>query len=212
MGTVAVVLIVGSIVATLALRSEPETAATPTPSSTSTGDASVSGIAAGANGCLAGPGITADQLRQIRAKKDFTPTGAVEFVGALVQFYSAADPAYRPGIEQVTTEMMSGDVQSEFSAVNSSIEPDDGNTHATYLGDAYYKVVAASSEEVTVDITAQQLRNGAPIPGDTQGTIFGGERYSVKPTDAGWVVTSTGTPGQTVQQMINTGQRFEGGC
>ncbi len=211
-GTVTVVLIVGSIVATLALRSAPETAETPTPSSTSTGEASVSGTAAGANGCLAGPGITADQLRQIRAKKDFTPTGAVEFLGALDQFYSAADPNYRSGIEQITAEMTSGDAQLQLASINSSIKPDDGNTHASYLGEGYFKVVEATPSEVTVDTVSQQLRNGAPIPGDTHGTVYGGGRYTVTPTNDGWVVTALGTPGESIDQMIESGQRFEGGC
>ncbi|WP_414173014.1 hypothetical protein [Clavibacter tessellarius] len=192
-------------------RGEDPTAA-PTPLTSPTGDASVSGAAASANGCLAGPGITAEQLKQIRATKDFTPTGAVEFVGALVQFYSAGDPNYRSGIEAVTAQMTSGDAQSQLSSITSSTGPDDGNTHASFLGEAYYNVVTATADEVTVDITAEQLRNGSPIPGDTHGTIYGGERYTVKPTADGWIVSAMGTPAQTVQQMIETGQRFEGGC
>jgi len=211
-GTIATLLIVGSIVATLALRGGPESVAAPTPSTTPTGDASVSDTAMGANGCLAGPGITAEQLRQIRAKKDFTPNGAVEFLGALVQFYSAGDPNYRSGIEQVTAEMTTGSAQAEFASITSSTAPDDGNMHASFLGEGYYKVVAATAQEVTVDITAEQLRNGSPIPGDTHGTIYGGERYTVTPAADGWILTSTGTPDQSVQQMIETAQRFQGGC
>ncbi|WP_316295676.1 hypothetical protein [Clavibacter michiganensis] len=210
--TIATVLIVGSIIATLALRGGAESTATPTPSTSPTGEATVSGAAAGANGCLAGPGITAEQLKQIRAKKDFTPTGAVEFLGALVQFYTAADPTYRQGIEQVTAEMMTGDARAEFAPLNASTAPDDGNTHASFLGEGYYDVVAATADEVTVDITAEQLRNGSPIPGDTHGSIYGGQRYTVKPSPDGWVVSSTGTPAKSVQQMIETGQRFQGGC
>lgn len=211
-GTIAVVLVVGSIVATFAVRGGTGSTANPAPSTSPTGEAAVSGAAASANGCLAGPGITAEQLKQIRAKKDFTPTGAVEFVGALVQFYTAADPNYRSGIEQVTAQMTTGEAQAEFASLNSNIAPDDGNTHASFLGEGYYKVVNATAEEVTVDITAQQLRNGAPIPGDTHGTIYGGERYTVKPSTDGWLLASTGTPDASVQQMIETGQRFQGGC
>lgn len=208
-GGIVAVLIIGSIAATVVLRSGAGTAVTrPTP----TPAASVSGGSTGANGCLAGPGITATQLEQVRARKDFTPTGAVEFLGAFTQFFSAGDPNYRVGIERVTAEMTAGNVQLALSSLKSSGSPDGGNTHASYLGQGYYHIVSATSKAVVVDLIAEQLRNGSPIPGDSGGSYYGGGSYTVEPTSAGWIVMHEAKPSQTNQELIDTGQRFEGGC
>ena len=204
---VAAALIIGSIAVTLILQSGASPAPTPIPSRTAT-----YGAGSGANGCMAGPGITAAQLEQIRATMDFTPTGAVEFLGAFTQFYSAADPTYREGIEQVATEMTSGSVRDALSAAKSTDSPDAGNTHAAYLGRGYYNIVSASSKEVVVDVVAQQFRNGEPIPASDSGTVFAAQRYTVKPTPAGWLITGADKPSQTIQQLIDSGQRFRGGC
>lgn len=205
---IAVALIIGAIAAALILQRQGGAApASPTPSATA-GD---SGGGAGANGCLAGPGITAEQLEEIRAGKDLTPTGAVEFLGAFRQFTSAGDPNYRAGIEGIVREMTADSAKKVFGVASSSTAPSAGKNHATDLSQAYYRVVSADTKSVVVDIFSIEVENGAPVAESEGQYYYGGGSFTLIPSDAGWVITDA-TDSTTLDEVRSTGYRFEGGC
>lgn len=209
---IAVVLIVGAIAAAVILQQRGGGQALGDADSPSTAPAAASGAGAGAKGCMAGPGITATQLEQIRAAKDLTPTGAVEFLGAFSQFVNAGDPNYRTGIERVVQEMTDGNARGLFASVNSSTGPDGANTRSTDLSQAYYRVVSADSNSVVIDLASIQVKNGERVAAGNGQYAFGGGRYTLSPSDAGWVLTAATGDGVSVDDIRSTGYRFEGGC
>ncbi|CAD6016044.1 hypothetical protein [Agreia sp. COWG] len=209
--SVAGALIVGAIATALVLQLQGgKTDAAPA-SATPSAAAGSDGGGAGANGCLAGPGITAEQLEQIRAKKDLTPTGAVEFLGAFTQFINAGDPNYRAGVERVVQDMTTGAAEGLFTNVSSVSGPAGGDNYNVDLSQGYYRVVTADPSKVVVDIMALSVRNGTPVStGDGKLAIGGGE-FTLIPSDTGWLV-SAGSADVTFDQVRSTGYRFEDGC
>lgn len=209
---VAVVLIVGAIAAAVILQQRGGREALGDADSASTAPAGASGAGAGAKGCMAGPGITATQLEEIRAAKDLTPTGAVEFLGAFSQFMSAGDPNYRTGVERVVQEMTDGNVRGLYAAATSATGPSLPHTSSIDLSQAYYRVVSASTEAVVVDMASIQVENGERVSAGNGQYYFGGGRYTLTPSSAGWVVTAATGDGVSVEDIRSTGYRFEGGC
>lgn len=209
---IAVVLIIGAIAAAIILQQRGGGQALGTADSPSTAPVPASGAGAGAKGCMAGPGITATQLEQIRAAKDLTPTGAVEFLGAFKQFLAAGDPNYRTGVERVVQEMSSGDARALFSVASSSTGPALPHTHSTDLSQAYYRVVSADASSVVVDMMSIQIQDGERVSDGNGQYYFGGGRFTLAPSNTGWVITALGGKDLTIDDIRSTGYRFEGGC
>lgn len=198
---------VGTVVVTGVLRGEGP--AVP-PAATSTGVAVADGQA---NGCVAGTAITAADLLAEQARKDFTVTGAAQFVGAWSQFTGLVPGYSATTYEEVFTAATAAPFQeSALSMVGRlSAPPTDSKDRRASLAEGKFIIESATDTDVVVSVLVAPWVDGAPLLSSDGQPLFGASTYTLEPTDQGWVITQlAGT--RTVQSLISSGTPFMGGC
>ncbi|MFK3672473.1 hypothetical protein ACI2IX_20080 [Leifsonia aquatica] len=203
----AVLLIAGSILWWTSSAGTPTAARTPTASTTSS---TPSGAIARA--CPAGT-VTTATVQALRAEKDFTPVGAVEFLTAFLQLTAQATPEPADGALEFSQAASTGAVLENATA---ALQPGgnaygDTATHGEVFVGGKYLIEDATSQRVTVSLFGLMVTGGELATNTDGNTIRAGGTYTLEPSTDGWVVTgmSAGTPLDTVEA---TGVAFSGGC
>lgn len=166
------------------------------------------------SGCMAGPGVTGEDLLQVRRNKDFTAEGAAEFLGAFLQITSAADPDFREGIQQVADVTTSGEAQElvEQQIAGGTPGYSGGRRHAVDLSQGAFAVVDLSEHSITLDIAGAATTDGvADQTAEGETSYLGGE-FTLTTTDGGWVVTGATGEGKWLATATESGTAFTGGC
>jgi hypothetical protein len=164
------------------------------------------------SGCVAGVGITGEDLLQLRRSKDFTVEGAAEFLGGFLQVTTAADPEWRSGIGQVVDIATTGAAHDLLkNQVSEGTPYADAQKHTADLGKGAFKVVDLTAHTVTIDIAAPSTTDGKIDTRDGQ-TVFTGGQFVLTATDGGWVVSGASGEGDWRENATQTGTTFKGGC
>lgn len=212
----AIVLVaVGVTIANLA---SPNTTRTPagasTDAPTGTGStAPVQGVDY-ASGCVAGPGITSEDLLKLRAKKQFTPAGAAEFLGAFMQLYSAADPERRADLRSTVDTVTNGTAHSMLASSDLSKSGyDDGQKHGVDLSGSAYLVRDSTDTTVTIAFAGLTTTNGKPDAG-TDGSSqyqYTGGTFTLTTGAQGWTI-SDADPSPGWDEGLTSGNKYKEGC
>lgn len=165
-----------------------------------------------ANGCVAGPDITLAALETERARRDFTPDGAAQFLGAFMQFTGAFDPLPRAGFTTAVDTMTGGSFQ-EFarSAASGDTAPfGDGLSRSKTLAGASYYIESATAEKVVVTAFGFMVKDGQ-LQMESGQPVAGGGTYTLVPTTDGWQITNAAA-GRQPDALQGIGSTFVGGC
>jgi hypothetical protein len=164
------------------------------------------------SGCVAGVGITGDDLLQLRRTKDFTVEGAAEFLGGFLQVTSAADPEWRPGIDQVVNIATTGTAHDLLKTQVAEGTPyADAQKHTVDLSKGAFKVIDLTKHTVTIDIAAPSTTDGKTDIRDGKVNYTGGE-FVLTATNGGWVVSGASGDGDWRVNATQSGTTFTGGC
>ncbi|WIB62137.1 hypothetical protein DEJ13_17855 (plasmid) [Curtobacterium sp. MCLR17_007] len=192
--------------------SSTSTAAEATPGSAPTIDSLGDSERRTVSGCVAGTGITGEDLLQLRRTKDFTVEGAAEFLGGFLQVTSAADPEWRSGIDQVVNIATTGTAHDLLKTqVQEGTPYADAQKHTADLSKGAFKVVKLTSHTVTIDIAAATTTDGKPDVRDGKVNYTGGE-FVLTATDGGWVVSGASGDGDWRVNATQSGTTFKEGC
>lgn len=214
-GTALVVVAAGVTIVNLAAPNTTHTPAgasstSPTPSGTA---APVEGVDY-ASGCVAGPNITTKDLITLRERKQFTPAGAAEFLGAFMQLYSAADPARRPDLRTTVDAVTSGTAHSMLASSDLT-KPgyDDGQKHGIDLSGSAYLVRDSTDTTVTIAFAGLTTTNGQPdhAGGSSSQYQYSGGTFTLTTTAKGWVV-SAADPSPGWDEPLTSGNMYKEGC
>lgn len=186
---------------------------TPSPSPAALGE-TPSTRAAGelANGCVAGPEITLAGLETERARRDFTPDGAAQFLGAFMQFTGAFDPLPRAGFTTAVDTMTAGAFQDFVRSVSAEDKApfSDGLSRSKTLAGASYYVESATAEKVVVTAFGFMVKDGQ-LEMESGQPVAGGGTYTLVPTSDGWQITDAAA-GRQPDALQGIGSTFVGGC
>lgn len=164
------------------------------------------------SGCVAGVGITGDDLLQLRRTKDFTVEGAAEFLGGFLQVTSAADPEWRPGIDQVVNIATTGTAHDLLKTqVQEGTPYADAQKHTVDLSKGAFKVINLTKHTVTIDIAAPSTTDGKTDIRDGKVNYTGGE-FVLTATNGGWVVSGASGDGDWRVNATQSGTTFKEGC
>lgn len=164
-----------------------------------------------ARGCVLGTPPTAIMFNKLRAEKNFTPVGAVEFLGAYQQLSTFGDPGMAVGARDALIAASAGNVLERADALPTAGNPfGDQSSHAFSLYTARYVIESATSDQVVVALTGYLLKDGQAASTDGEHGIRGGGLFTLIPTDDGWQLVD----GATVDAAAieSTGTPFSGGC
>ncbi|QZQ53760.1 hypothetical protein KZI27_01035 (plasmid) [Curtobacterium sp. TC1] len=164
------------------------------------------------SGCVAGAGITGEDLLQLRRTKDFTVEGAAEFLGGFLQVTSAADPEWRSGIDQVVNIATTGAAHDLLqNQIDEGTPYADAQQHTADLAKGAFKVVDLTTHTVTIDIAAPTTTDGKADVRNGQTNYTGGQ-FTLTATAGGWVVSGASGDGDWRQNATQTGTTFTEGC
>lgn len=187
-------------------------AASATPGSAPTVDSLGDSKRRTVSGCVAGVGITGTDLLQLRRTKDFTVEGAAEFLGGFLQVTSAADPEWRPGIDQVVNIATTGTAHDLLKTQVAEGTPyADAQKHTVNLAKGAFKVIDLTKHTVTIDIAAPSTTDGKTDVRAGKVNYTGGE-FTLTATDGGWVVSGASGDGDWRVNATQSGTTFTGGC
>ena len=183
---------------------------TRTPSSVSPAPTATPGAAA-ARGCLLGTPPTAVMFNKLRAEKNFTPVGAVEFLGAYQQLSTYADPGMAVGARDALIAASAGNVLDRATALPTSGNPfGDQSSHAFSLYTARYVIELATPDQVVVALAGYLLKDGQAASTDGTHGVRGGGLFTLTPTGDGWQLVNGATVDAAAVE--STGTSFSGGC
>ncbi|WP_208041938.1 hypothetical protein [Leifsonia sp. TF02-11] len=150
-------------------------------------------------------------FNKLRAEKNFTPVGAVEFLGAYQQLSTYSDPGMAVGARDALIAASAGNVLERATALPSVGNPfGDESSHAFSLYTARYVIESAKPDQVVVALTGYLLKDGQPSSTDGQHGIRGGGLFTLTPTDDGWQLVNGATVDAAAVER--TGSPFSGGC
>jgi hypothetical protein len=215
-GIVAAALVGGLVVgiANGGSPSETDTAADQVTTSPSTSSAAIPvDESRPASGCLIGNPPSTPAFTELRASKDFTPAGAVEFLGAFFQLISYSSPNYPAGALDAGIAASAGEMQTHLVELQKSglNAFGDDSLHAITLNGARYQVIEATTEQVRVAMFDWKIKDGVLATDESGMNIQGGGTYTVAPTDAGWQVTAIDNV-DDIDALNSVGSEFVGGC
>jgi hypothetical protein len=191
---------------------DPAGAATDVPTGTGS-TAPVQGVDY-ALGCVAGPSIDTKDLLELREKKQFTPAGAAEFLGAFMQVYSAADPDRRPDLRSTVDDVTSGTAHSMLAASDLS-KPgyDDGQTHGVDLSGSAYLIRDSTDTTVKIAFAGLTTTNGKPdhLEGSTTQYQYTGGTFTLTTSAQGWVISGA-DPSPGWDEGLTSGNKYKEGC
>lgn len=167
-----------------------------------------------ATGCVAGPGITGADLLALRAKKQFTPAGAAEFLGAYMQLYSAADPARRPQLREIVDQVTTETAHSMMASVDLTQSGyDDTDKHGIDLSGSAYLVRDSTDTAVTIAFAGLTTTNGAPTPMEDSATDYQytGGTFTLTTSAQGWVISGA-DPSPGWKEPLTSGNSYKEGC
>jgi hypothetical protein len=167
-----------------------------------------------ASGCVAGPDITSKDLLALREKKQFTPAGAAEFLGAFMQLYSAADPDRRPNLRETVNDVTDGTAHSMLAASDLSKSGyDDGQTHGVDLSGSAYLVRDSTDTTVTIAFAGLTTTNGKPDPAEDSASKYQytGGTFTLTTSAQGWVI-SDADPSPGWDEGLTSGTKYKEGC
>lgn len=216
--TLGVAVVVVAAAVTIVNLAAPDTERTPAGASstapTSSGPAApVEGVDY-ASGCVAGRAITAKDLLRLRAKKQFTPAGAAEFLGAFMQLYSAADPERRPDLRTTVDTVTSGTAHSMLASSDLTKSGyDDGQRHGIDLSGSAYLVRDSTDTTVTLAFAGLTTTNGQPdhVDGSSSQLQYSGGTFTLTTTGQGWVI-SAADPSPGWDEPLTAGNTYKAGC
>jgi hypothetical protein len=168
-----------------------------------------------ASGCVAGPDITAKDLGTLRERKQFTPAGAAEFLGAFMQLYSAADPDRRPDLRTTVDAVTSGTAHSMLATSDLTKSGyDDGQRHSVDLSGSAYLVRDSTDTTVTIAFAGLTTTNGQPdhVDGSSSSQYqYSGGTFTLTTTAKGWVI-SAADPSPGWDEPLTSGNTYKEGC
>jgi hypothetical protein len=167
-----------------------------------------------ASGCVAGPGITADDLLELREKKQFTPAGAAEFLGAFEQLYNAADPGPRADLRKTVDAVTSGTAHSMLAATDLSKSGyDDGQKHGVDLGGSAYLIRDSTDTTVTIAFAGLTTTNGKPdhLENSASQYQYTGGTFTLTTSAQGWVISGA-DPSPGWDEGLTSGNKYKEGC
>lgn len=191
---------------------DPAGAATDVPTGTGS-TAPVQGVDY-ALGCVAGPSISTSDLLQLREKKQFTPAGAAEFLGAFMQLYNAADPAPRADLRKAVDTVTSGTAHSMLAATDLSKSGyDDNDKHGVDLSGSAYLVRDSTDTTVTIAFAGLTTTNGKPDHVENSATQYQytGGTFTLTTSAQGWVISGA-DPSPGWDEGLTSGNKYKEGC
>lgn len=208
----AAAIVVGSIVALVAvgigaLYVFDPSRSSETPSSTSAASAS----AGAAAGCAIGATPTVNALLELQATKDFTKEGAASFVASFMQFGGYAPSFSSDDYVRVQGAVTTGDFSAILDTTGGLAGTfSNGRQHGISFADGRYYVEASTPAQTVISIVGFLTVDGE-VSSAAGGNRGASGTFTVVPTDAGWKITAA-VVGRRSDDIAKTGTAFVGGC
>lgn len=183
---------------------------TPQPTASTEPSSVADASGAGASGCTAVP-ISVRSVLALRTSRDFTPKGAAEFAGAVVQLVGLTPmDADLPQFQQQAT---TGNASDQVAKIVGRGGMADAAGSASLWGGSYI-VESHTPEQTTVLLMFTPLANGVAETNDQGQTHQRVIDVVLHQTKDGWVLADLGgiTPAQEAAIASPSANKFKGAC